>query len=146
MARAKWSRLGRGVVQSVEPVYTGPKSLVRQDTDASSTPRCGKRFFCHSHFLCSFLQCLHSTRVQSHAPTTVHTLKIPNCRTLAAVPSLFGHRKILHTLIGMGSAAKQQQQSGMPDTGGRSTAVSQVVCKPQKDLQQSVRCYLSCRV
>ena len=39
--------------------------------------------------------------VQSHASTSVRTLKIP---MLAAVP-LFGHTKILHTLLGMGSAA-----------------------------------------
>ena len=45
---------------------------------------------------------------------------------------LFGHRKILHPPVAMVSAAKQQQQSGMPDRAGRSTVVSQVVCKPQK--------------
>ena len=42
--------------------------------------------------------------MQSHASTSVCTLKIPNTGLVAATP-LFGHRKIPHTLIGMGSAA-----------------------------------------
>ena len=40
--------------------------------------------------------------MQSHAPTAVRPLKISN--TGSHIP-LFGHMKILHTLVGMGSAA-----------------------------------------
>ena len=54
------------------------------------------------NFQWRLLRCLYSPRVQSYASTSVRTLQIPN--TLAAIP-LSGHRKILHTLIGMGSAA-----------------------------------------
>ena len=39
--------------------------------------------------------------VQSHASTTV---RVKKSQTLEAIP-LFGHTKILHTLVGMGSAA-----------------------------------------
>ena len=42
-------------------------------------------------------------RVQSHASTSVRTLQIPNTGS-HSLP-LFGHTKILQTLIGMGSAA-----------------------------------------
>ena len=44
----------------------------------------------------------YSPHVQSHVSTSVHTLKIPS--TVSHVP-LFGHMKILHSLVGMGSAA-----------------------------------------
>ena len=44
----------------------------------------------------------YSSRVQSHASISVCTLEIPN--TDSHIP-LFGHRKVLHTLIGMGSAS-----------------------------------------
>ena len=40
--------------------------------------------------------------MQSHASTAVRTLKIPN--TGSHIP-VFGYAKILHTLVGMGSAA-----------------------------------------
>ena len=49
----------------------------------------------------TLLQCPYCPHAQSHASTSVCTLKI---RTLAAIP-LFGHTEILHTPIGMGSAA-----------------------------------------
>ena len=53
----------------------------------------------------TLLRCLYSPgRVQSHASTFVRTLKIYKKNPLAAIP-LFGHTKILHTLIGLGSAA-----------------------------------------
>ena len=41
------------------------------------------------------------TCVQSHAPTSAHTLKIPSSGS--HIP-LFGHTKIMHTRIGMGIA------------------------------------------
>ena len=47
------------------------------------------------------VRCPYGPRVQSHASTSVCTYK---SQTLSAIP-LFGHTKILHTLIGMGSAA-----------------------------------------
>ena len=42
--------------------------------------------------------------VQSHASTSVRTIKIPNTDTMTALP-LFRHTKIQHTLVRMGSAA-----------------------------------------
>ena len=50
----------------------------------------------------TLLWCLYSPRVQSHASVSAHTLKTPQ---LADMP-FFGHMKILHTLIGMGSTAR----------------------------------------
>ncbi len=47
-------------------------------------------------------RCPYSPRVRARASTSVRTLKIPNTGNHIA---LFGDRKTLHTLIGMGSAA-----------------------------------------
>ena len=58
----------------------------------------------------TLLRCPYSPHGQSHASTSVCTLKI---QTWAAVP-LFRHRQILHTLIGMGSAALIQTWAAVP--------------------------------
>ena len=49
----------------------------------------------------TLLRCSYSPRVPAHASISVCTLKI---QTLTVTP-LCGHRTILHTLVGMGSAA-----------------------------------------
>ena len=48
----------------------------------------------------TLLQCPYSPRAQSHAPTSVSTLK-----TLSTASHTIGHSKILHPLVGTGSAA-----------------------------------------
>ena len=70
----------------------------RHITDAGSSPRCGKGFCFQSQLS---VQTLTAPVSKSHASTSVHTLK---SRTLAVIP-VFEHTKILHTLIGVGSAA-----------------------------------------
>ena len=49
----------------------------------------------------TLLRCPYSPRVQSHASKSGRTLKIPDTGS----HTLFAHTEILHTLIGMGSAA-----------------------------------------
>ena len=94
----------------------------RSNTDAGSSPRCGKGFFSRSQLpVQTLLRCPYSPRVQSHASTAVHTLK---SQTLAVVP-MFEHTKILYTLIGVGSAALIA--AAMPNPG-KSTRNS---CKGQ---------------
>ena len=76
----------------------------RSNTDAGSSPRCGKGIFAQSRLsVQSLLRCLYIPLVQSHASMSVLMLKSP---TPAAIP-LFGRPKILHThtLVGVGSAA-----------------------------------------
>ena len=50
----------------------------------------------------TLLRCPYCPRVQSHASTPARTLKIPS--TGSCIP-LSGHTKMLHSLVGMGSAA-----------------------------------------
>ena len=51
----------------------------RCNTDAGSSPRCGKALFSQSQLPVQTLSwCLHSPCVQSHASTSVRTLKISN--------------------------------------------------------------------
>ena len=91
--------MGSGRGSSVEKA-SGRKS--RRKSNVGSSLPCGKGFFSQSHLsVQTLLQCSDSPRVQSHAPTFMPTFKI---QTLAAIP-LFGHRILLHTLVGMGSAA-----------------------------------------
>ena len=50
----------------------------RRKTDAGSSPRCGKGCFSQSQLsVQTLLRCPYSPRVQSHASTSVRTLKIP---------------------------------------------------------------------
>ena len=70
----------------------------RRNIDADSSPRCGKGFFTSQLPVQTLLRCPYSPRVQSQTPTSVHT-KIPDSG------SQIGTTKILHTLVGMGSAA-----------------------------------------
>ena len=49
-----------------------------RSTDAGSSPRRGKGFFLSQLPVQTLLRCPYSPRVQSHAPTSVRTLKIPN--------------------------------------------------------------------
>ena len=49
----------------------------------------------------TLLRCPDSSRVQSHASTSVRTLKLPNTGSC----TIAEHTKILHTLTEMGSAA-----------------------------------------
>ena len=72
------------------------------NTDVGLSAHCGKGFFSQSQLsVQTLLQCPDGPCVQSHAPASMHMLKL---QTLAAMP-LFGNTKILHTLTGMGSAA-----------------------------------------
>ena len=64
------------------------------------SPWCGKGFLKESVFP-SFLRCPYNPCMESHRSTSVCMLK---SQTFTAIP-LFGCRTILHTLIGMGSAA-----------------------------------------
>ena len=57
-------------------------------------PGAAKNFSPRANFQCRLLQCPYCRRVQSHASTIARTLKI----------TYFGHRRILHTLKGMGTA------------------------------------------
>ena len=52
----------------------------------------------------TLLRCPYSPRVQSHASTSV-SLYVKNPKHWQLHDTTFGHKEILHTLIGMGSAA-----------------------------------------
>ena len=67
-------------------------------------PSAARLFSPQVSFQCrlSYSVCLYSPRMQLHASTSVCMLKLPNTGSHI---TLFGHAKILHTLIGMGSAA-----------------------------------------
>ena len=92
-----------------------PSSPVQRDGDTAQlvgrrtgTPltqvqfRCGKGFFSQSQLSVQIpLRCPYNTRVQSHALTSVRTLKIPR---LAPIP-LLELTKIPYALLGLGSAA-----------------------------------------
>ena len=73
----------------------------RCNTESGLSPRCRKGFFSQSQrTVQTLIRCPYSPCVQLHASTPVCTLK---SQTLVAIP-LFGHMKIQHTLIGMGSS------------------------------------------
>ena len=82
----------------------GTRSLklpIYRYTDADSSPRYGKGFFSQSRLVVqTLLRCPYSPRVKSQASTPVRRFK----KTKPTV-ALFGHTKILHTLVGMRSAA-----------------------------------------
>ena len=80
-----------------------PTGEPKCNADAGSSPRCGKRFFSQPTFSAPYLvlRCPYRPRVPLHALTAVRTLKIPN--TGSHIPLLV-YTKILHTLIGVGSA------------------------------------------
>ena len=67
-------------------------------------PSAARLFSPQVSFQCrlSYSVCLYSPRMQLHASTSVCMLKLPNTGSHI---TLFGHAKILHTLVGMGSAA-----------------------------------------
>ena len=89
-----------GIAQLVECPTENPGTVLTQVRVPSVA-----RFFSLSQFPGqTVLRCPYSLCVQSHASTSVRTLKFPNTGTVAATP-LFGHSKVLHTLIAMGSAA-----------------------------------------
>ena len=68
----------------------------RRNADAGLIPQCFKGFFLKCRLsVQTLLQCSYNPHEQSHASTSVHTLKMPNT----------GHRKRLHSLIEMGSIA-----------------------------------------
>ena len=79
----------------------GTAHLLKRNSDAGSSLRCGKGFFSRSQLpLQTLLRCPYSPCVQSHASTSVRTLKIPNTGN----HTLFGLTNILHALIGGSSA------------------------------------------
>ena len=68
---------------------SGPN--VRRNTDAGSSPRCGKWFFSQSQLpVQTVLRCPYSPRVQPHASTSVYLLQIPNTGSRT-------HRNTAHT-------------------------------------------------
>ena len=69
---------------------------MKSNTDACSSPRCGK----NNISVQTLLRCPYRLRMQSNV--SVLTLKVPD--TGSQVP-LFGHTKILYTLIRKGGAA-----------------------------------------
>ena len=74
----------------------------RYNTDSGASPQCSKVCFSQSqHSVQALLRCPYSPCVQSHASTSVRTLKIPNTGSHTIV---WTHKQ-LHTLIGMGSCA-----------------------------------------
>ena len=80
---------------------------VRCNTDAGSSPRGGKGLSPRVSLQCRLLRCPYSPRVQSHALRLCARQKSP---TPAVMPlALCGHRKTLHTPIGIGSDALSYQ-------------------------------------
>ena len=75
------------------------------DSDADSSPWCGKGLFSRSLLsVQTLVRCLYSPRVQLYASASVRrALKIPNTGS-HKIP-LFGRTNILHIWTGMGSAA-----------------------------------------
>ena len=74
----------------------------RRNTDAGSSPRCGKGFFSQCQLsVQTLLRCPYSPCVLSYASASVQTLKTANFGGI----TMNGQREILQTLIGMGSAA-----------------------------------------
>ena len=75
----------------------------RRNTDAGSSPRCDERIF-----LPESTSGAESFTMSVQTPCAVACINIcthvKDSKTLAAIP-LFGRTKMLHTLVGMGSAA-----------------------------------------
>ena len=87
---------GAGIVQLVERPIEKPGAVLTR----VRVPGAARDFSSRVNFQCRLSYGV-ITSPSSPASLSVRTLKIP---TLAAI-ALFGHTKILHTLIGMGSAA-----------------------------------------
>ena len=88
-----------GTAQSIERPTEKPGTIL----PPVRVPGTARDFYPRINFQCRYflLRCPHSPREQSHASTSV---RVKKSQTLEAIP-LFGHTKILHTPIGMGSAA-----------------------------------------
>jgi len=72
--------------------------------NTGSSPRYGKGFFSQSQLsVQTLIQCPYSLHVQSHASTSVCTLKIPDTGTVAAIPLLNTQKYYTH--LGLGSTA-----------------------------------------
>ena len=76
----------------------------RHNTDAGLSPPCGMGFFPKVNFQCRLLQCLYSPPCSVACINICVHIKNPQQQRWQTY-HLFGHTKILHTLIGMGSSA-----------------------------------------
>ena len=78
-----------------------PTGKARYNTDVGSSPKCSKGFFSQSQLSVQTLTVSVQPPVRNRMHQ--HICARYKSQTPAAIP-LFGHRKLLHILIGMGSA------------------------------------------
>ena len=89
----KWQEIGAGIAQLIErPTEKQGTTLTRVRAPGPAAKKI---------FQCGLVRCPHSPRVRSDSSTSVRRLKIQN---QSHIP-LFGHTKIVRTMIGMGGTA-----------------------------------------